>query len=314
MRPIRLIPDNTKIDFIGRRLIAFAFSALLVLGSVLVIATQGLNFGIDFRGGILMEVRTEGPADIASMRNTLSGLGVGQATLQEFGGPRDVMIRIPHQEGGEAAQMAAIEQVRGALGPGVEYRRTEFVGPQVGDELIRAGILAVVLAIGGILAYVSFRFEWQFGVAAVAALTHDVIATIGLFALTQMEFSLSTVAAVLTVAGYSINDTVVVFDRVREDLRRHKSTDLPTVLNTAINQTLARTLITSGTTLLAVLALVVFGGEVIRGFSIALIWGIGIGTYSSICVAVPLLLYLNVRRGRSGGAGRKDQAAAAGSA
>ncbi|HEV7372596.1 protein translocase subunit SecF [Arenibaculum sp.] len=297
MRPLRLVPDNTRIDFLRYRIPAFILSALLIVASFVVVAANGLNFGIDFRGGILIEIRTEQPADIAQLRSTLGGLGLGEVSLQEFGEPTDVLIRLQQQEGGEPAQQAAIEKVRTALGEDVSYRRIEQVGPQVGAELIEAGTLAVLLAMAGILLYVWFRFEWQFGLAALAALAHDVITTIGLFSLTQMEFSLSSVAAVLTIAGYSINDTVVVFDRVRENLRKYKSKSLPLILNEAINETLARTAMTSGTTLLAALALTIFGGEVIRGFSVALVWGLVVGTYSSILVAVPLLLYFNLRRG-----------------
>lgn len=295
MRPLRLVPDNTRIDFLRHRIPAFIFSALLILASFAAVAVNGLNFGIDFRGGILIEIRTEQPADIAQLRSDLGGLGLGEVSLQEFGAPTDLLIRLQQQEGGEAAQQAAIEKVRTALGDDVTYRRIEQVGPQVGAELIEAGTLAVLLAMAGILLYVWFRFEWQFGFAAIAALSHDVITTVGLFSLTGMEFSLSSVAAVLTVAGYSINDTVVIFDRVREDLRKYKTKDFPSLLNSAINQTLARTSITSGTTLLAALALTFFGGEVIRGFSIALVWGLVIGTYSSVLVGVPLLLYFDMR-------------------
>ena len=304
MRPIRLIPDRTRIDFVRYRLAAFVVSGLIVAGSLAMLLINGLNFGIDFRGGILVEIRTEEPADISALRQRLGGLGLGEVSLQEFGQPNDVLIRIQQQEGGEEAQQAAIERVRTELGDDVQYRRVEQVGPRVGDELIRAGTLAVLLAMGAMLLYIWFRFEWQFGVAAVIALTHDVISTLGFFALTQMDFSLTTVAAVLAIAGYSINDTVVVFDRVREDLRKYKSAELPDRFNAAINETLSRTLMTSGTTLLAVTALTVFGGEVIRGFSLALIWGLLIGTYSSIFVAVPILLYLNVRRGPASRAGK----------
>jgi preprotein translocase subunit SecF len=296
MRPLRLVPDNTRIDFLRYRIPAFIFSALLILASFATVAVNGLNFGIDFRGGILIEIRTEQPADIAQLRSDLGGLGLGEVALQEFGAPTDLLIRLQQQEGGEAAQQAAIEKVRTALGEDVTYRRIEQVGPQVGAELIEAGTLAVLLAIAGILLYVWFRFEWQFGLAAIAALSHDVITTLGLYSVTGMEFSLSSVAAVLTIAGYSINDTVVIFDRVREDMRKYKTRDFPSLLNDAINQTLARTSITSGTTLLAALALMFFGGEVIRGFSVALVWGLVIGTYSSILVGVPLLLYFDMRR------------------
>ncbi|NBC95914.1 MAG: protein translocase subunit SecF [Deinococcus-Thermus bacterium] len=296
LRPLRLVPRKTSIDFIGKRRFAFPVSAVLIVASILATLVLGLNFGIDFRGGILMEVRTPGAADISQMRSTLNGLDLGEVSLQEFGSERDVLIRIQRQEGEEAEQIAAIEVVKQALGSDVEYRRTEFVGPTVGAELIRAGTLAVVLAMAAILVYIWFRFEWQFGVGAVVALVHDVVSTIGLFALIQHEFNLATVAALLTIAGYSINDTVVVFDRVRENLRRYKKATMIEVLNRSLNETLARTVMTSLTTLLALAALYVFGGAIIRDFAFALIWGVVIGTYSSVFVAVPLLLYMNIRR------------------
>ena len=293
---IRKVPLDPNLDFIGKRKICLAFSALLVLASVGVFLVQGLNFGVDFRGGILIEIRTDGPADLAELRDELGGLGLGEVTLQEFGEPTDVLINVQRQEGEEAAQNAAIETVRNALGDRVaEYRRVEFVGPKVGEELRTAGILATILALGAIGIYIWFRFEWQFAVAALAALTHDVIATIGFFALTQIEFNLSTLAAVLTIAGYSINDTVVVFDRTREELRRYKRRPVLDIFNMAINRTISRTTMTSLTTLLALGALAFFGGEVIRGFSLGLIWGVMIGTYSSIGLAIPLLNMMNLR-------------------
>jgi preprotein translocase subunit SecF len=296
-RGVTLVPLDVNIGFIPRRLWFFAVSGLLVAISIALFAVKGLNYGIDFQGGVLIEVRTPAPADLAAMRGKLSALGLGDVSLQGFGDPREVLIRVQRQEGDEKAQQAALEKVRNALGAGVEYRRTEFVGPQVSEELFWDGVMAVTLSIVGILIYVWFRFEWQFGLAAIAALVHDVLSTIGVFALLEMEFNLTTVAAILTIAGYSINDTVVVFDRIRENLRKFKKMPLPELLNNSINQTLSRTTMTSGTTLAAVLALYALGGEVIRGFSFALIWGIAIGTYSSICVAAPLLLYLNVTRG-----------------
>jgi preprotein translocase subunit SecF len=296
MRGFQLVPPNTKLEFVGKRKLLFIASALLVFLSVGLFATRGLNYGIDFQGGILIEVRTPEAADLAGMRSTLSGLGVGEIGLQEFGAPTDILIRLQKQEGGEKGQQAAVEKVKEALGTGLEYRRTEFVGPKVSEELFWDGIYAVSAAILAILVYIWFRFEWQFGLGAVVALIHDVLSTIGIFALLGLEFNLSTVAAILTIAGYSINDTVVVYDRVRENLRRYKTLPLPDLLNKSINETLSRTVMTSLTTLLALAALYFLGGEVIRGFSFAMIWGVIIGTYSSICVAVPLLLYLNVQR------------------
>lgn len=294
--PIHLVPPNTKIDFVGFRYIAMVFSVVLFVGSAVIYGVLGLNFGIDFRGGILIEARMPGTADLAAMRDKLSKLDVGEVSLQEFGGPNDVLIRLQRQEGAEAEQVRAIDKVKAALGQGVEYRRTEFVGPKVGGELIRAGTIAVVLSMLGIAIYVWFRFEWQFGVGAMISLLHDVVATVGIFCLLQYEFNLSTVAAVLTVAGYSINDTVVVFDRIRENLRKYKTMPIGDLLNLSVNETLSRTIMTSGTTMVAVLALYFFGGEVLRGFSFAIAWGIVVGTYSSIYVAAPCLLYFDLRR------------------
>ncbi len=303
MLGFNLIPAGTKFSFIPRRMLFFIFSGLLVLASVGLFTIKGLNYGIDFQGGIMMDVRTSQVADIGQMRSQLGTLGLGEVALQEFGQPNDVLIRIQRQKGDEAAQQAAVAKVKKALGPGVEYRRVEFVGPKVSEELFWDGVMAVGFAMLAILVYIWFRFEWQFGLGAVIALIHDVLSTIGIFALLGFEFNLSTVAAVLTIAGYSINDTVVVYDRVRENLRRFKKLPLPELLNDSINQTLSRTVITSVTTMLALLALFFLGGEVIHDFSFAMIWGVIIGTYSSISLAVPLLLYFNIRRSGLAGDG-----------
>ena len=298
MRKLRLVPDVTKFDFIGRRVLFLGISVLLILLSVGLAAVRGINFGVDFRGGILIEARTVGPAELSTLRGQLNGLGLGEVGLQEFGAPTDVLINFGAQEGGEKAQLVAIEKVKVALGDTVaEYRRIEVVGPKVGSELVLGGIIATLLAMGAIALYVWFRFDWQFGVAALLSLVHDVVTTIGLFSLFQLEFNLPTLAAVLTIAGYSINDTVVIFDRVREDLRKYKKMPLVELLNHAVNSTLSRTVLTGTTVLLALIALVTFGGEVIRGFSIAMIWGVVVGTYSSFGVAVPLLIYLGLKQG-----------------
>lgn len=301
---LKLVPENTHVDFTGKHKFAFIFSALLIIASIFAIADRGLNFGIDFAGGILMEIQTEGAADIPQLRSDLGAMELGSVSIQEFGSPNDVLIRLQEQPGGDAGQQAAIEKVRGSLGDHVTYRRVEFVGPQVGKELIRDGTIAVLFSMGGILLYILFRFQLQFGIAAIVALVHDTILTIGLFALLQMEFSLSTVAAVLMIAGYSINDTVVVFDRVRENLRKYKKKPLAEVFNLSINSMLSRTIMTSFTTMLALVALYVFGGEVIQAFVIALIWGIVVGTYSSVFIATPVLLYLKLDRGD--GAAKKE--------
>ena len=310
MALIRLFSATPEFDFLSRRRLFFGFSLALVLASIGLFLFQGLNFGVDFRGGTLLEVRVKEGTTISDLRSRVSGLPLGEITLQEFGNPQDILINIARQQGDEAEQMAAIAQVRAAVDDRVEdYRRQEFVGPKVGAELKRAGLLATVLALTGIGLYIWFRFEWQFSLAAMVALSHDVIVTIGFFALTQIEFNLATLAAVLMIAGYSINDTVVIFDRVREMLRRYKKLALDDLLNQAINRTLTRTVLTSVTTLLALISLFVFGGEVIRGFSAGLVWGVVIGTYSSVGLAVPILSLMKIRRA-GGGEAEKDAKAA----
>ena len=299
MKPLNLIPIKPNLNFVGRRMTFFGLSILLILISISMFIARDLNYGIDFQGGILIEVRVGQANKLVEMRQRLKTLGLGEVTLQEFGSPMDILIRVQKQEGGEKAQQVAIDKVKGELGSDIKYRRTEFVGPKVSEELFQDGVTAVFLAIIGILLYIWFRFEWQFGVGAIIALCHDVLTTVGIFALTGIEFNLSTVAAILTIAGYSINDTVVVYDRVRENLRKYKSLSLFELLNNSVNETLSRTVMTSVTTLLALLSLYILGGEVIRGFSFAMIWGVLIGTYSSICLAVPLLLYFNIDRGTS---------------
>ena len=301
MRSFRLIPDETRISFVGYRYWAYAFSGALVLLTLILLPTKGLNLGIDFQGGILIEVGMPGPAaDLAAMRSTLQDLGLGEIALQEFGEPTNVLIRIERQAGGEAGQLAAVEQVKAALaqrfGDDVSYRRVEFVGPKVSEDLLWAGTQATVYALVAILVYVWFRFEWQFAVGAVVALMHDAVTTLGLFALFGLEFNLTSIAAILTIIGYSINDTVVIYDRVRENLRKYKAMPLPDLIDRSVNETLARTVMTSLTTLLALLALAIFGGPVIRGFTIAMIWGVVIGSYSTVYVASPMVLHLNLRR------------------
>ena len=296
-RPLIIIKRIPSIDFMGLHKLGFALSGLLTVGSVVLFLLQGLNYGIDFSGGMLIEARTlSGPADLAAMRGTLNGLALGEVSLQGFGSPSDVLIRVARQPGDDKAQMQAVEKVKQALGQGVEYRRTEVVGPKVGSELIQAGVLATVLALFAIAAYVWLRFEWQFGVGAILSTLHDTITTVGLFALLQIEFNLTTLAAILTIAGYSVNDTVVIYDRVRETLRKYKTMDFRTLINKSLNETLSRTILTVSTTALAVLSLLIFGGEVLRGFSIAMLWGIVVGTYSSLFIAAPLLYYVRPRR------------------
>ncbi|MGI9435345.1 MAG: protein translocase subunit SecF [Geminicoccaceae bacterium] len=300
MMNFRLVADQTNVPFLSFRKIAFVISAALALMTLALLPTKGLNFGIDFQGGTMIEARMPGnAADIGAMRTSLKGLGLGEVALQEFGSPTDVLIRVQRQDGEQDAQLAAVDQVKQALaqefGSEISYRRVEFVGPKVSGELYQAGAQAILFALIAILAYIWFRFEWQFAVGSIVALVHDVVLTLGIFSLLGLEFNLATVAALLTIVGYSLNDTVVVFDRVRENLRKYKKMQLSDLLDRSLNDTLARTLMTSVTTLLALIALFVFGGLVIRDFTFALIWGVLIGTYSSMFIASPLLLHLKLR-------------------
>src|SRR5260221_9017036 len=307
MRPLIVIRRVPKIDFMRWHIFGLAFSLALTAVTIGLFLTRGLNYGIDFTGGRLIEVRVpNGPADLAGMRAKLDTLKIGEPSLQGYtdkttaectsSPPSCVLIRLPEQEGGDAAQQKVVQKVRDALGPGVAYRRTEVVGPSVGSELIRAGVLATVLALGAIMIYVWFRFEWQFGLGATIATLHDVVTTVGLFAIFQLEFNLTTLAAILTIAGYSINDTVVIYDRVRESMRKYRTMPFRELINLALNETLSRTILTVSTVALAVLSLLVFGGEVLKGFSIAMMWGIVIGTYSSLFIAAPLLYYVQPNR------------------
>ena len=297
----RLIPDKTAIPFLGLRRTFFIISIALAAASVVVLLARGLNFGIDFAGGILIEVGTQREADIGQMRSALGGLNLGEIALQEFGSPTEVLIRIERQPGDATAQQAAVTTVRDALsanyGDTLSYRRVETVGPKVGAELIQAGIIAVVVSVFLMLVYIWFRFELPFAIGAVVALIHDVLLSLGIFAALGLEFNLPIVAAILLIVGYSMNDTVVVYDRVRENLRKYKTLPLLALLNQSVNETLSRTVITSVTTLLALFALLIFGGAVIRDFSFAMIWGVIVGTYSSVFIAGALLLTVQPQRG-----------------
>ncbi len=298
------IPLGTKVPFVQMRFIAFGVSAVAIVVSMAAYLMLGLNFGIDFRGGSQLQIETQGPANLTKIRTIVSDLNLGDVQVQHFGSDSIVRIRIERQAGegteGANAQQAAITTVKKALDAnieGVTYRATSVISPKVSGELVNAGIYAVVGALICMLIYIWFRFEWQFSVGAVVALAHDVILTIGMFSISRLEFNLSIIAAILTIVGYSMNDTVVVYDRIRENLRKYKRMSLIDVLNLSINETLSRTTITSLTTLLALLSLFFLGGEVLRGFSFAMIWGVVVGTYSSIFVAAPILLILGVNRG-----------------
>ncbi|MGB2931677.1 MAG: protein translocase subunit SecF [Methyloceanibacter sp.] len=293
---LHFIPPNTRIGFVRLRTISWVISALLTVVPIFLVWHVGLNFGIDFVGGTLIEVQTkESTANLGEIRAKLTGLDLGEVQIQEFGAPNDVLIRVSAQPT-EQLQQASIVKVKQALGDTVEYRRVEVVGPTVSGELIAGGTIAVVVAMIAILFYIWFRFEWQFAVAAIASLVHDVTGTIGLYSALQLEFNLSSIAAILTIIGYSLNDKVVIFDRIRENLRKYKKMPLSELLDLSINETLSRTVLTHVTTFLAMMPFVIVGGEAIFGFALAMVWGIVIGAYSSIYVAAPLQLILGVKR------------------
>jgi len=296
---MQLIRPDINIDFIGKRKIALSISALMILISLGMLAAKGLNFGIDFTGGTLVEVKFNTAPSIADVRSSISPKGFGNAVIQQFGSPEEILIRVQNKDGEESSTIstAILDGLSEKFtADAVEMRRVEFVGPQVGEELTQAGIMAVLIAMLAILVYVTFRFEFRFALGADAALLHDITIVLGLFAITGKEFNLPVIAALLTVIGYSLNDTIVVFDRIRENFvanrkRKHPGNEIA-IVNGSINQTLARTLMTSFTTLLVVFALFFLGGEVIHDFAFALISGILVGTYSSIYVASPVMLSL----------------------
>jgi preprotein translocase subunit SecF len=297
MKPLRLIPDDTKIHFMRLSRFGFMGSGILCVASILLFIFVGLHYGIDFQGGVTLTIRTEQPADLDELRSKIDTLGLGNAELQGFGSPNDVLIRLPLQQGvdPEKAQQDAVAKVKAALGPGVDYLSIETVGPKISGEYAHKSIIAVLIAMVCVLIYIWFRFEWQFAVGAIISLFHDVLLTIGLFCLIKIEFNLSIIAAILTIVGYSLNDTVVVFDRIREYMRKYKQMPLADLIDVSTNSVLPRTILTSLTTLIALLALYIFGGEVIRGFNFAMIWGVFVGTYSSIFIASPVLILLGAR-------------------
>ncbi len=299
IKPIRLLNRVPKVDYFRFHKLCFALSVVLCAISIISITVRGLNYGVDFAGGILIEVRTPAAPDLAKMRSDVGALNLGDVVLQDFGGSNDVLIRIERQTGGEDAEMAAVQKVRETLnktlGGSVEYRRVEVVGPKVGGELVLDGILAVTLSLTGIMAYMAFRFGWRAGAAGVIAILHDCLTTVGLFSVSGLQFDLNVLAAVVTIAGISINDTVVIDDRIRENSRKFKRMDFRELINLSVNQTMARTVVTNGLVFLATFALVLFGGPVLFGFSLAMLWGVIAGTYSTIYVAAPLEWYLSNR-------------------
>ena len=302
---LKLVPDNTNFDFFGYAKITFGASVVAMILSLIAWGVMGLNFGIDFRGGTTLRTEATQAVDVGAYRDALSALELGDVTISEVFDPgfRDdqhvAMIRVQAQEGQEAATTDTIQTIQAALqevSPDIKFTSVESVGPKVSGELIQTAFLAVGGALAAILIYIWLRFEWQFSVGAVVALFHDVVLTIGLFSLLQIRFDLPVVAAILTIIGYSINDTVVIFDRLRENLRKYKKRPLREVMNLSVNETLSRTLMTSGTTLLALIALLILGGDVIRAFVFAITWGVIVGTYSSVYVAKNVVLFLGVKR------------------
>ncbi len=310
---LRIVPDDTHFDFMRFRRISFPVSAILSIVAIVLFFHPGLNLGIDFRGGTLMEIQTKsGPADLAKMRTALTGLNLGDMQLQQFGGPQDVLIRVAQQPGGEQAQQAAVEKIRGALGPDIDYRRIEVVGPRVSSELLSYGTLGIIVAIGAILIYLWFRFEWQFALGAMIANVHDLVLTLGFMSLMQVDFDLTSIAALLTILGYSLNDTVVIYDRIREMLRRYKKLPMTDLLNVSINSTLSRSIITHLTVTLALLALFLFGGHAIHSFVTTMMFGVVlVGTYTSVFIASPILIYLGVGTGRQEATEPTEKAASA---
>lgn len=295
---LKLVPENTNIPFVNMRKIAYVFSILMIIGSIFLYFEKGLNYGIDFKGGFLIEVHTSAPADIGKIRSLTRGLDLGDVAIQTFGADNQILIRLEYQEDKSLNDVVLL--VQSTLAEGIDdtvrFERTESVGPKVSGELIEDGILSVLMAVGAVLFYIWIRFEWQFGLGAVIALIHDVILTVGMFSITQLEFNLSIIAAILTIVGYSLNDTVVVYDRIRENLGKFRKKLLPDLINQSLNETLARTVMTSLTTLLALASLFFFGGEVVHGFTAAMIWGIFVGTYSSVFIASPVLMWFELRR------------------
>lgn len=306
---VTLVPYGTNIPFMGIRRWTFLLSSVLSIGAVILFVTVDMNYGVDFKGGSIIELRAkDGNADPADLRSRLSELNIGEVQVQEIGGKGEVLIRVAAQDSGDSAEQSVVSKVRGELEGEYEFRRVETVGPTVSAELAKWGTIGVVVALGLILLYVWFRFEWQFAIGAIVATVHDIIMTIGFFVVSGIEFNQSSIAAILTIVGYSLNDTVVVYDRIREDLRRYKKMPMPQLLNNAINETLSRTTLTSVTTILALLALFLFGGEVIRSFTAAMLFGVVFGTYSSIFIAAPLLILFKLRPDQATGQEKSEPA------
>ena len=297
MSSIRWIKKDLKINFLKVKNIATILSILAIIFSLFFLIYKNLNFGIDFKGGTLIEIKKDENLSIAEIRNQLSELNIGDIQIQTFGSDDIILIRIENSTNLDAnADMSSIELIRSSLGNDVIIQRTEIVGPKVSSELIQKGIIAIIIAVFLMLFYIWIRFEWQFSIGAVTALIHDVMITMGIFSFLQIEFNLSIIAALLTIIGYSMNDTVVVYDRIRENLRKYKQMNIFDLINQSLNETMSRTHLTSVTTLLALFSLYFLGGEVLKGFTLAMIIGVFIGTYSSVFIASQIILYLNVKR------------------
>jgi len=298
MRLLKLVPDNTNIGFVRIRFVAFLVTALLTVAALAAVGTRGLNLGVDFVGGLMIEAQFPSPPPLAKVRSTIDGLQVGTSSLQQFGDPRTVSIRLPiAEDADQGATNAVVGKVSAALKrnfPGVTFTRTDTVSGKVSGELIRNGVLAVILAVFGIAVFSWLRYEWQFGVSTFVAIVHDVVMTIGFFAVTQLEFDLNIVAAVLTIVGYSINDKMVIDDRIRENMRKYRQMDMKALIDLSVNETLPRTVMTSVTVFLALGALLLWGGHVLRGFSAAMLLGVVVGTYSSVYVSSSLLISLGL--------------------
>lgn len=301
MAYLRLVPHNVNINFVGLRFVTFLISSLVIAATLITLCTKGLNYGIDFQGGYIFEVRLKQEPNIPELRDKLASLGLGETAIQKFGAENDVLIRVEKKvnEGTNEteSQQKVIDAVKGLLGADQDYRRVETIGPKVGEELVRNSMKAVLFALAAMLIYIAARFEWQFAVCGIIALVHDTIGILALFSIFPLEFNETAIIAILITAGYSINDTIVIFDRIRENLRKYKKMELGALINKSLNETLSRTVLTATTTLTSLLALYFFGGSVISSFSLPIIIGIMIGSFSSIFLASPLLLYLNLKRG-----------------
>jgi preprotein translocase subunit SecF len=296
MRLLRLWPDGTRFDFMRFRHVSFPLSALLSIATLVVFLTMGLNFGVDFKGGTLMELQAKsGQADVAKVRQTANAFGFGEVEVQEFGNAGGVSLRFPVQSGGEAAQSAVVQRARDAFGQNYDFSRVETVGPRVSGELVQSGTIGVILSVIAVMLYLWFRFEQELALGAIIGTLHDIVLALGFFVITRHEFNMTSIAAILTIVGYSLNETVVVFDRTRELMRRYKAMPTEELLNLSINSTMSRTVMTATAAFLSLLALVLFGGRAIEGFAQVMLCGVVICTYSAIFISTPVLIYIGLQ-------------------